>query len=52
MYEVVLQEAATTEDLAEYINGQLLSTDWAMLRLPPRVRAAWEEQLPVLSSAN
>lgn len=52
MYEVVLQEAATTEDLEEYVNGQLLRADWAMLRLPPRVRAAWEERLPVLSGTG
>lgn len=52
MYEVVLQEAETTEDLEEYVNGQLLSVDWPTLRLPPRVRAAWEERLPVLSGTG
>lgn len=52
MYEVVLQEAATTEDLKEYLDGQLLCADWKMLRLPPRVRTAWEQRLPVLSGSR
>lgn len=52
MYEVVLQEAATTEDLKEYLDGQLLCADWTMLRLPPRVRTAWEQRLPVLSGSR
>lgn len=46
MYEVVLQEAATTEDLEEYLDARLLSADWPMLKPPPRVRAEWEQQLP------
>ena len=52
MYEVVLQEAATTQDLEDYLDGQLLSAAWPMLRLRPRVRAAWEEQLPILSGTD
>ncbi len=49
LYEVVLQEAGSAIELEKYVNGQLLSHDWKQLRLPPRVRALWEQQLPALA---
>lgn len=50
LYEVVLQEADSPAELEKYVNGQLLSLDWALLRLPPRVRALWEQQFPSLAA--
>lgn len=52
MYEVVLQEAATTSDVEQFVNGDLLAMDWNELRLPRRVRTAWEQRLPVLVQSS
>jgi hypothetical protein len=51
MYEVALQEATTTAELEQFVNGDLLVADWRELRLPSRVRTRWEERLPALSGA-
>lgn len=48
--EVVLQEAASTAEVEEYVNAQLLTLDWPSLRLPPRLCIAWERQLPSLAT--
>jgi hypothetical protein len=50
MYQIVLREAARTEDLA-YLNGDTLLALWPTLFLPKGVRRAWEEQHPVLRAA-
>ena len=50
MYQVVLREAGSTEDLA-YLNGDMLSAVWADLYLPRGVRQAWEDQHPALRAA-
>lgn len=52
MYEVVLQEAATTAEVEKFVNGDLLAADWQELRLPARVRTRWEAQLPALTGAG
>lgn len=48
VYEVVLQEASSTEELARYIDGVLLTEVWGRLWLPRRVRDAWQERFPQL----
>jgi hypothetical protein len=48
MYELVLQEAASTEEVRQYVNGQALAQVWRRLWLPHRVRTTWEERLPEL----
>jgi hypothetical protein len=50
-YELVLQEAATTEEVSQYVNGQALAQVWRRLWLPRRVRAMWEEHFPELGAA-
>jgi hypothetical protein len=47
--EVVLQEAASTEEARRYVNGAALVEVWARLWLPRRVRRSWEERLPELA---
>jgi hypothetical protein len=51
MYQVVLREASSTEDLA-YLNGDLLMALWPQLHLPKGVRRAWEDRHPELHSAS
>ena len=41
LYSIVMEHAATTGDLAEWLNADLLRQDWPQLWLPPHVRAAW-----------
>ena len=41
VYEVVLQEAASTEEVARYVNGAVLVQVWPRLWLPRRVRRSW-----------
>jgi hypothetical protein len=49
MYQVVLREASSTEDLA-YLNGDLLIALWPELYLPKGVRQAWEDRHPALQA--
>ncbi|MDA8045529.1 MAG: hypothetical protein M0Z30_09860, partial [Actinomycetota bacterium] len=51
VYEFVLQEASTTEELGRYVNGEILAGVWSRLWLPRRVREAWEERFPDLAHA-
>jgi hypothetical protein len=51
MYENVLREAARPEELAAYLNGDMLVAVWPDLFLPPGVRQAWEDRHPVLRPA-
>ena len=50
VYQVVLREASSTEDLA-YLNGEMLTALWPDLYLPKGVRQAWEDQHPELHAA-
>lgn len=52
VYEVVLQEATSTDELAQYIDGMLLTEVWARLWLPRRVRDAWQERFPQLDRST
>jgi hypothetical protein len=48
MYETVLREAATVDELRAWLDGDTLVRLWPELFLPAGVRAAWEERHPVL----
>jgi hypothetical protein len=48
MYEAVFDAARTEDDLAEFVNGELLAGLWPELALAPRVRRAWEAVHPEL----
>ncbi|MEV6299486.1 hypothetical protein AB0M02_08785 [Actinoplanes sp. NPDC051861] len=52
MYETVLREATTTEDLQQWLNGPTLLRLWGSLVLPPPVRLAWEAKHAVLAEAR
>ena len=47
-YERVLREAATTDEVAQFVNGSCLAEVWPRLFLPRRIRHAWEERFPEL----
>ena len=51
MYQTVLREATRPEDLTDFLDGTTLVALWPDLFLPRGVRAAWEEQHPVLRAA-
>ena len=52
MYETVLREATTDEDLVQWLDGPTLVRLWAGLVLPPQVRQLWESKHPVLASTR
>src|SRR5215475_5762966 len=51
MYEIVLREAGSLEDLTTYLDRDTLIALWPGLYLPKGVRQAWEDEHPVLRSA-
>lgn len=51
LYERVLREALTAEDLSRYLNAEVLVRVWRQLYLPARVREAWERRFPQLADA-
>jgi prevent-host-death family protein len=52
LYETVLREASRPEDLASYLNGDILVVVWPELFVPRGVRRAWEDQHPQLREAR
>jgi hypothetical protein len=52
MYQVVLGEAISAEELTGYLNRDRLIAVWPDLYLPKGVRRAWEERHPVLRAAR
>ena len=52
LYQIVLREANSLEDLATYVDGGTLIAIWPELFLPKGVRRAWEERHPVLRAAG
>ena len=52
LYEIVLVEVSRQEDLATYLNCDVLRAIWADLHLPKGVRRAWEERYPELHAAR
>ena len=51
LYQTVLREAGSLEDLTAYLDGDTLIALWPDLYLPKGVRQAWEEQHPALRAA-
>jgi hypothetical protein len=51
VYERVLREAATTEEVGRFVDGAILVEVWPRLFLPRRVRRLWEERFPELTRA-
>ncbi|MEV6487104.1 hypothetical protein AB0M20_00495 [Actinoplanes sp. NPDC051633] len=52
MYRVVLNEAATVEDLRAWLSGDLLVRLWPTLWLPRQLRRRWEERFPELAATR
>lgn len=52
MYQTVLREATRPEDLTAFLDRDTLVALWPDLVLPRGVRAAWEEQHPVLRAGT
>ena len=50
LYETVLNQALTPEDLRALLNAELLRRLWGGLWLPARVRQLWESRFPVLAT--
>jgi hypothetical protein len=46
--DAVLDTAATTEVLAQYLNADVLTRAWPVLGMSRMKRDAWESQFPVL----
>jgi hypothetical protein len=51
LYQTVLREAARPEDLASYLNQDVLVAVWPGLHLPVGIRQAWQERHPALRTA-
>jgi hypothetical protein len=51
LYQIVLREAARSEDLTGYLDRDTLIALWPELHLPRGVRQAWEEHHPQLRVA-
>jgi hypothetical protein len=51
MYETVLREASTADELRTWLNGPTLIQLWETLFLPRGVRQAWEERHPALRTS-
>jgi hypothetical protein len=51
MYEIVLGQAVSGEELAAWLDAATLASVWPDLYLPKGVRRAWEERHPVLRAA-
>jgi hypothetical protein len=52
MYETVLREAASIEELRTWLNGPTLVQLWPRLFVPRGVRQAWEERHPALNAGD
>ena len=50
LYQVVLREAHTEDEIETYLNADLLRRLWDTLNLPRAVRQFWEAQHPSLAS--
>jgi hypothetical protein len=48
LYETVLSEATSDDDVARHVDRKTLLELWHDLRLPRRVRVAWEGMYPEL----
>jgi len=51
VYERVLREAGTPEEVSRFVNAAVLVEVWPRLWLPQRVLRIWEERFPELTRA-
>ncbi|NLU81028.1 hypothetical protein HCA58_22305 [Micromonospora sp. HNM0581] len=51
LYENVLRESTSVDDLRRLVNGRTLRRVWHLLNLPRGVRVAWESRHQALRSA-
>ena len=51
LYERVLREASSTDEVCRFVDGAALLEVWNLLWLPARVRTTWERRLPELVPA-
>jgi hypothetical protein len=51
LYQIVLREASSLDDLVTYVDGGTLIAIWPELCLPKGVWQAWEERHPALRVA-
>jgi hypothetical protein len=51
VYERVLREAASTEEVCRYVDGEALVEVWGGPWLPERVRKSWDDRFPELTRA-
>lgn len=52
MYETVLREATTPDDLARWLDEATLIRLWSELVLPPQARQLWETRFPQLAAGH
>ena len=50
MYQTVLNQAVSAEDLSRWLDGDLLRRLWPNLWLPARLRALWQSRFPELAA--
>ena len=50
MYQTVLNQAGTTDQLSRWLNEETLRRIWHELWLPGRLRALWQARFPELSA--
>lgn len=48
VYTTLLREARCPDDLAAFLDGDMLTDLWPCMVLPRSVRKAWEDQHPIL----
>jgi hypothetical protein len=52
LYETVLREATTSDDLERWLDGPTLIRLWSQLVVPPQVRQQWEARFPQLAAGR
>lgn len=52
MYQTVLNEATTVDDLRRWLDGTVLVRLWRHLWLPPLLRRLWETRFPQLAATR
>ena len=50
MYQTVLNQAATADDLSRWLNPETLRRVWPLLWLPARLRALWQARFSELAA--
>ena len=50
MYQTVLNEATTADDLSRWLNADVLRRVWPVLWLPVRVRTLWQARFSELAA--